>query len=87
MINGPIWPGFERIQNFIHFHLIWKFQEDLIKTERVMLMTKTKPNKGFFSNQGDVSLRLMIQSGQFSNSSEITSMPTISASVRTERLC
>ena len=42
----------------------------------------TKSNRGFFSNQGDATLRVMIQSGQFSNSSEILSMPTLSASFR-----
>ena len=31
------------------YPFIWKFQEDPIKTEKVMLMTKS--NKGFFSNQ------------------------------------
>ena len=43
---------FEFIKDFIHVHLICKFQDDLIKTEQVMLMIKY--NKGFFINQGDV---------------------------------
>ena len=38
-INDPIWPILEFIQDFIHVHLVCKFQEDLIKTEQVMLMT------------------------------------------------
>ena len=37
----------------------------------------TKSIKGFFSNQGDVTLRLMIPSGQVSNSPKITYMSTI----------
>ena len=39
------------------------FQEDLIKTERVMLMKKS--NRGFFSNQRDVIIRVMIQGPSF----------------------
>ena len=47
------------------FH-IFKFQEDLIK---ITLMTKS--NRGFFSQQRDVILRLMIRSNHFFTSSEI----------------
>ena len=45
-----------------------------------MLMTKS--NRHFFSNQGDVILRLMIKPVQVSNSTEISSMSTLSASFR-----
>ena len=45
-----------------------------------MLMTKS--NRGFFSNQGDLILRLMIRSGQIFNSSELSSMSMLSASFR-----
>ena len=79
-INDPIWPGFELIWELILIHLICKFQADPIKTEWVMLMTKS--NKDFFSNQGDINVRLMIQSGQVLNSSEISSVWTLSASFR-----
>ena len=43
-MNDPIWPGFY-IREFIHVHLICMFQEDLIKTERVV--QKTKSNRLF----------------------------------------
>ena len=46
-----------------------------IQTEWLMLMTKS--NRGFFSSQGDVHLRLMIRSGKFSHRPEI-SMSTLS---------
>ena len=49
-INDLIWPVFELTRDFIDVYLICKFCEDLIKTELVMLMTKS--NRGFFSNQG-----------------------------------
>ena len=39
----------------------------------------TKSNKGLFSNQGDVTSRLMVGSSQFSNLFEISSMFTLSA--------
>ena len=51
-----------------------KFQEHPIKYERVTLMTKS--NRGFFSNQGDVTLKSMIPSGQFSNISKIHPCPS-----------
>ena len=38
--------------------------------------------EAFFSNQGDVTLRLMIWYGQFSNLSEILSISSLSASLR-----
>ena len=41
---------FKFIQHFINDHLIYKFQDDPIKTEQVMLMIKS--NLGFFNNQG-----------------------------------
>ena len=44
------------------------------KTEQVMFLTKS--NRGFFSNQVDVTLKLMIRSGHFSNSAENLSMST-----------
>ena len=79
-INVLIWPVFKLDHEFIHGHLICKFQEHPIKTEWVTLLTKS--NRSFFSNQGDVILRLMIRSGQFSNFAEISSMSTLSASFR-----
>ena len=44
--NHPICPGFGLFWDFIHIHLIRKFHEDPIKTEWVMLMTKS--NRDFF---------------------------------------
>ena len=44
-------------------HLNFKFQEALIKIEQVTLMIKS--NRGFFTDRGDVTPRLMIRSGQF----------------------
>ena len=44
--------------------------------------TDDKVNQRLFSNQGDVTLRLMIRSGQFSILSEISFMSTLSASFR-----
>ena len=76
-INDPIWTVFELIRDFIHVRLICKF---LIKTKQFMLVTKS--NRGFFSNQEEVTLRLMILSGQFSNLSKISPMSTLSPSFR-----
>ena len=39
-----------------------------------IIMLTIKSNRNFLSNQGDVTLGLMIKSGQFFNSSEISSM-------------
>ena len=82
LTNNTIWPYFELFRDSIHVHLICKFQEDLIKTEWVSLMTKSNrdSNSDYFSNQGDVTLKLMIRSRQFLNSSMISSMSHLSAS-------
>ena len=56
-INDWIWPVFKLIRDFIHVHFICIFQADPIKTKQVTLMTT--PNRGFFSNQGNVTLRLI----------------------------
>ena len=45
-IYDLIWLFFKLVWDFIHVHLICKFQEDLIKTEWVSLMTKSE---AFFS--------------------------------------
>ena len=56
-IDYPIWPVFESFWDFVHVHLIDKFQEDLIKTEWLTMMTKS--SRGFFSNQWDaINVRL-----------------------------
>ena len=78
-INDPIWPVFKHVRDFIHAHLSCKFQAVTIKTEQVIVMTKS--HRGFFSNQGNVTLILMIQSGQILNLSEISSMSTLRASI------
>ena len=62
-INDRIWQLFELVQDFIHIHIITKFQEYPVKTEGVIVIITS--NRGFFSNQGDVTLRLTIRSGQF----------------------
>ena len=80
MVDDLIWPVYKLIWDFIHVYLIGKFQEKPIKTEQVTLMTMS--NRKVFSNQGEVTLKLMIQSGQVSISSENTSMSILSASFR-----
>ena len=54
--NIPIWAVFKIIRDCIHYHLICKFQEHPIKTQWVTLMTIS--NRSFFSNKGDVTLKL-----------------------------
>ena len=75
-----IWIVSEFIQDFIHVHLICMFQNDPIKPEWVVLMIKS--NIGFFNNRGDISLRQIIPSGLVSNSPEIPSMSTLTATFR-----
>ena len=45
-INDRFWTVFELVRDFIHFCINSKFQEYPIKTERVIMMTKS--NRGFF---------------------------------------
>ena len=79
-INDPIWLVFKLMRDFKHVHLSCKLQEVPIKTEQVVVMTRSI--RGFCSNQGNVILKLMIHSGQSLNLSEISSMPTLSVSFR-----
>ena len=51
-INHPLWPVFKLVRDFILVHLSCKFQEVPMKTEQVLVMTKS--NEVFFSNQGNV---------------------------------
>ena len=44
-INDQTSPVFELIKDFIHVHLICKFQEDLIIIEQVMLMTNFQQSR------------------------------------------
>ena len=53
-VNDPIQPVFELVRDFILIHSICKFQENPIKTERSMLISK--PIRCFFSNQGEVKI-------------------------------
>ena len=41
--HDPILPVFELVQDFIHIHLICKFQEHPIETEGAMVMTNIFP--------------------------------------------
>ena len=50
-IKDPLCPVFEFVQDLIHVYIISKFKAYLIKTEGVIVMTKS--NRGFFSNEGD----------------------------------
>ena len=60
----------------MHFLIISKFQEHLIKSEGVIVMTKS--SRGFFSSQMEVTSRLMIRSGQFFNSYEMSTLWAVS---------
>ena len=55
--NDLIWPGFKHTWEFIHVHL---FSESFRKKNWMSYVDKVG---GFFSNQGHVTLRLMIRSG------------------------
>ena len=54
MINMQTSPVFKLITAFIPSLLICKFWEDMIKTEGLMLMSRSKI--GVFSNQGGIIL-------------------------------
>ena len=79
-VNDPTWPVFKLIRDSIHVNLICKFQRNQIKTSRVILTTMS--HRGFFSNQGNVALRLTTSFGQFLNLSETLYMSIWNASFR-----
>ena len=75
---------FSNVQDLNNVHLTCKFQEHPINTEHVMVMTVKQEAfsaiKGMF-----VTLRLIIQSGQILNLSEISSMSNLSALGRSDQ--
>ena len=61
MMKDPIWLGFKLIWNFIHVHLISKFQENQITTEWVSRDITLKSNRGFFQQSRGSSWNLQIR--------------------------
>ena len=79
--NVPVWPVFILIWDFIHVHLFAGFRK--IKPEWVVLIKKS--NRGFFNNQGDVTLKINDPICPVFELFEISSMSTLSASFRNIR--
>ena len=62
-------PSYKLISHFMPVLVIYKFNKDLVKTKWAMLWTSS--NSGFFSTRGQVTLRLIVGSGQISNTSKV----------------
>ena len=56
-MNDPILPEYKLVRDSVRVPLICKFQQDPMKPDRVMPMIKW--DRGFLSNQGDLTLRLI----------------------------
>ena len=50
VVNGPIWPKFELMQDFMHGLVICKYKKDRVRSNRVKVATSFSPllvNGGF----------------------------------------
>ena len=76
-----IWFGQFRIHSRFYPYSAY-LQVSGISNQNLTNYSNDKAKQRLFCNQGDLTLRLMIQFSQFSNSSMILSMSTLSASFR-----
>ena len=78
------------VRDFMPVQIICKFHKVSIKTKQAML--RTRPNMGFFGTKGQVNPKSTVRSGRHSNSSEISCLSRLSASLikirlKLNRLC
>ena len=78
-VNSPLWPNFEHMWDFMPAQVICKFHKDPKKNERTMSWTMS--SMAFFNNQGQITLKCLVWSGQNSNSSEIICLSRLPASL------
>ena len=78
-VKSPLWPNFERLWDFMPPHVVCKFYKDPIKIKRTMPWTMS--SMAFFNNQGQISPKWLVWSGQNSNLSEILCLSWLPASL------
>ena len=77
--DSPIWQEFELIQDFMPVQVIYKFRKVLIKNMQAML--RTWQDMGFISTQGQVTPKWIVWSGGNLNSSKISWLSWLPASL------
>ena len=83
--SGWIWPNFKLIQALMYFIITCKYEKDLIKKSREKVETSFSHYKhmGIFSDaQGQLTLQWVVQSGRNSNSSKLSCMSSLPASMK-----
>ena len=87
--SGWIWPNFKLIQALMYVIITCKYEKDLIKNSREKVETSFFHYKpiGIFSDvQGQLTPQSVVQSSRNSNSSELSCMSSLPASMKRIRL-
>ena len=79
-VLGPIWRNFELVRDVTGVLVTCKYEEDLIKNEGSRVLTTLYIN--FSDAQGQVTLELVVVSGQNLNSSKLLCMSLLPAGMR-----
>ena len=79
-VLGPIWPNFKLVQDVKVVLVTYKNEEDLIKNEGARVFTTLYIN--FSDAQGQITLDLVVVSGQNSNSSKLSYISSLPARMR-----
>ena len=77
--DSPIWQEFELVQDFMPVQVIYKFRKVLIKNMQSML--RTWQDIGFIGTQGQVTPKWIVRSGRNLNSSKISWLSWLPASL------
>ena len=79
-VLGPIWPNFELVRDVMDVLVTCKYEEDPFKNEGARVITTLYSN--FSDAQGQITLVLVLVSGQNLNSSKLSCMSSLPARMR-----
>ena len=63
-VNRPFWPNFEHLWDFMPAHVICNFHKDKKKKNKRTIMPQTISSLAFFNNQGQITPKWLVWSGQ-----------------------
>ena len=83
-VHGRIWSNFKLVQDFMVVLITCKNEEDLIKNEgaRVFTTLYTTLYINFSDTQGQITLGLVVVSGRILNSSKLSCISSLSATMK-----
>ena len=81
-VHAPIWSNFELVQDFMVYLLTCKNEEDPIKNRGARVFTTLYTYINFSDVQGQITLMLVVVSGQNLNSSKLLCMSSLPTRMR-----